>query len=509
MTWRLVPRKRFMEIEADIPTGEIHEAVLSFSGLGLSPGCNLSITVEDGAGGSIWSSACTTPLATMRKNSVKALVISLLRSFSVGLVAECVVRRLFSAEMPTYFYELPAPLLQRGPCVTIKIKRLLVLPVLIGDIKLMTGDISPMEMVDTPDDVAAYAGEISVVPGGEVTLRAHTQAKSANLRIVRYGFPVSEHVAECRFQSGRRCRPRAGFRYPADYPIVWRGHIPADAPPGLYGLRITADNGGEQTVPLIVRAKRPKAPVLVVASTNTWVAYNTWGGASAYHWHAEQALGRCRSQLLTASRPNPAADPDRGENHLARGLVALVTWLDREGIFYDIISDSDLHAEPSILHEYRCVLFDCHPEYWSTSMRDGLQAYIAGRGKVVYLGGNGFYWRVEPHGDVYEFVKPSGVFSDGTAGGTWIDLGRPESADVGVAYTPRGAGTFAPFEVLDPHHWVFEGCGLQRGDILGASGDFGAASGHETDKMDRFTPQDVRLLARGLNSRGGGGIDRR
>ena len=35
-----------------------------------------------------------------------------------------------------------------------------------------------------------------------------------------------------------------------------------------------------------------------------------------------------------------------------------------------------------------------HPEYWSTAMLDALEAFQRRGGRLMYLGGNGFYWRV-------------------------------------------------------------------------------------------------------------------
>jgi hypothetical protein len=68
--------------------------------------------------------------------------------------------------------------------------------------------------------------------------------------------------------------------------------------------------------------------------------------------------------------------------------------------------------------------------------------------------------------------------------------------------------TVAPFEVVEPEHWVFAGTGLKKGDLFGTRilhqryGD--GASGHETDKISPSSPKNVQLLARGLNPDDGG-----
>ena len=57
-------------------------------------------------------------------------------------------------------------------------------------------------------------------------------------------------------------------------------------------------------------------------------------------------------------------------------------------------STEDLHVEGvGLLDSYRAVLTGTHPEYYTTPMWDGLRAYLARRGRLIYLGGNGFIWR--------------------------------------------------------------------------------------------------------------------
>jgi hypothetical protein len=79
---------------------------------------------------------------------------------------------------------------------------------------------------------------------------------------------------------------------------------------------------------------------------------------------------------------------------------------------------------------------------------------------------------------------------------------------LGVVYTDPGAMTVAPYEVVNPDHWIFAGTGLRKSDQFGVKtlheryGD--GASGHETDKISASSPANVELLARGLNPDDGG-----
>ena len=58
-----------------------------------------------------------------------------------------------------------------------------------------------------------------------------------------------------------------------------------------------------------------------------------------------------------------------------------------------MITDEDLHVQGlDRLAGYRVVITGSHPEYWSAAMLDALEAYLADGGRLMYLGGNGFYW---------------------------------------------------------------------------------------------------------------------
>src|SRR5205807_1915747 len=64
------------------------------------------------------------------------------------------------------------------------------------------------------------------------------------------------------------------------------------------------------------------------------------------------------------------------------------------------ITDDDLHREGlALLAPYRAILTGAHPEYLSTAMWDAIAAYLQQGGRLMYMGGNGFYWRAAFRGD--------------------------------------------------------------------------------------------------------------
>src|SRR5262249_29373234 len=65
-------------------------------------------------------------------------------------------------------------------------------------------------------------------------------------------------------------------------PGVHQQVLRAPQPGGLYYFHAKGESGAFCSFPLVVAPARPRAPIAVLASTNTWNAYNPFGGRSNY-----------------------------------------------------------------------------------------------------------------------------------------------------------------------------------------------------------------------------------
>jgi hypothetical protein len=112
----------------------------------------------------------------------------------------------------------------------------------------------------------------------------------------------------------------------------------------------------------------------VLANTNTWNAYNDWGGRSKY--------GLRPGAVLSFERPNPGSSPaDDGQlNHLTRAELWVLGWLEDAGFTTDVFTDHDFHAGISALQDYKALILSTHPEYWTPQMLDNLNRYLAAGG---------------------------------------------------------------------------------------------------------------------------------
>jgi N,N-dimethylformamidase len=196
----------------------------------------------------------------------------------------------------------------------------------------------------------------------------------------------------------------------------------------------------------------------------------------------------------------------------------LFDWLDHQGIDYDVITDEDLHREGfSLLKHYRVVLTGTHPEYHSTPMWDGMKRWLDRGGRLMYLGANGWYWRVAFHDRLPGVIEvrraedgirtwaaePGEYYHsfNGEFGGLWRRIGRPPNLICGVGFIAQGFDVSSYYRRCPDSHdaraaFIFEGV---DGDIIGDFGLIGGgAAGLELDCIDvnlGSPPNTLRLAS--------------
>ena len=308
--------------------------------------------------------------------------------------------------------------------------------------------------------------------------------------------------------------------------LAWQ--VPADLPSGSYAFRwrpASAATGNSGYASFFVTAARcPTNRLAVLLPTFCYLAYANatedmrGPPPSAARRSAEETLDRvhpaCGRSLYErhpdghgviysgSRRPLLSVTP----GHRPWGFVAdswLMDWLERRGIPFDIITDHDVHSDgAAALTGYDVIISGHHPEYWSTPMWDALWRYLHAGGRMLYLGGNGFYWRtaVSASDDIIEVrraedgTRPSiaapGEYHcalSGEYGGLWRRLGRPPQRLTGVGMAAQGFVRATHFRkredaIAAEMAFVFEGV---EGETFGAHGLLGGgASGWEIDRFD-------------------------
>lgn len=183
----------------------------------------------------------------------------------------------------------------------------------------------------------------------------------------------------------------------------------------------------------------------------------------------------------------------------------LLMWMAHQGHAVDLITDAELHAEgQALLAAYKVVVTGSHPEYHTPQMLDALQGYRDQGGRLVYLGGNGFYWKIaldptrdgvievrRAEGGIRAWAAEPGEYYqqfDGQYGGLWRRNARPPQQLVGVGFSAQGNFVGSHYRIHDDARsnprvsWILEGVQAQTVGGEGFSGH--GAAGFELDRVD-------------------------
>ena len=135
--------------------------------------------------------------------------------------------------------------------------------------------------------IEGYAWPLSVEPGESVSLHISTNARTFSCTVARVG-NSREVVWKKESVPGRlHAVPSNAASHGCDWPACLRLRVPEDWKSGYYHVTLSGSDGsgfvavGE--IFFVVRAGKIRSRRLLVLSTNTYNAYNTWGGASFYH----------------------------------------------------------------------------------------------------------------------------------------------------------------------------------------------------------------------------------
>jgi Tachylectin len=303
--------------------------------------------------------------------------------------------------------------------------------------------------------------------------------------------------------------------------------VPAEWDSDVYSARCTDPAGTQFHIVFVVKpVAQRRGDLLVLASTNTWNAYNMWGGYSKY--------GPATPDVLTFLRPNPAATPmDDGHiNHLTRADLWIIHWFQQQGFRPNVISDADLHSGFDDLPHYAVLVLLTHPEYWTLEMLDQLEVFLAEGGSLLYLGGNGVFEQCSYSDGMDSLAFFYGHLDKQRSYAFLRNLTppRPEREILGVGFRFNNfwqgdPSTFAayPYRILaeGAGHPMILGTGLVKDALIGIDGlqgvNGGGASGWEMDCSSRSdgpvdgivsatvaddrgrSPDNLVVLARGTN----------
>ena len=324
----------------------------------------------------------------------------------------------------------------------------------------------------------------------------------------------------------------------ADWETDFEFDVPSDMKSGIYAVRLQTQ-GGLDYVPFFVRSPQGEATarVLFLVPTLTYMAYGNEHFDELpriYYAHINMDLCVEEYEYIRQNRLGSMYDfhPDKtGHGYFSRlrpivnlrptyynrvcagpftfsADLHLTDWLEEMGHEYDVATDEDLHFEGAeLLAKYDVVLTGAHPEYYSAEMLDALEQYLETGGRLMYLGGNGFYWVTSldperPH--IIEIRRRQGTrmtevgpgeyhhSTTGEPGGLWRYRGRAPQRLVGIGFCAQGVDHGSPYRrqpgSFDPDAaFIFEGIGDD--EIIGDFESLVLAKGAAGLELDRYDPK--------------------
>ncbi len=399
-----------------------------------------------------------------------------------------------------------------------------------------------------------YAWPKVVKSGESSEFRVHA-LEAYKIDLWRYGYE-KEHIRSLGWYDEHGPRATMQITPDGDYTqtgVMWnkfgyssphhKQYVQAPDRSGLYYFHAKGESGAFFSFPWVVAPKSPTSDIAILASDMNWNAYNSFGGRSNYIHpdkfpqtptiNARLELKRytdpdhinydCEDyDPLSFDRPEPInmipentkiTDPIAGRAacHVAPAEWRFLGWLERENFDYDLYSETQFHNDSFSLDAYKLLIITTHPEYWTRKMYDTLKSWVYERGgKLMYMGGNGLNCEVEMLDKVTMKVKNGDArkMQKQNKESRFHLYNESEANLLGIVFTNEGIMTAAPYQVTNCEHWIFSGTGLQNGDQFGHESLHeripGGASGHETDKTSPSSPENVQIVARGMNTDNGG-----
>jgi hypothetical protein len=378
--------------------------------------------------------------------------------------------------------------------------------------------------------LACYTDVLSCYPGENAKLFASSTANGfCSLEVARVGRNREVVLTADQITVKRHDVPArpdlAGCGWPAAFTIEvgvgWRS--------GYYDIALHNQMGESAHHFLCVKPAKDAArtAAALILSTNTYHAYNWWGGANAY-CDVTSLMSRAKALpqamegaigTLSTRRPfaplvvaPPADTPrlvnmrprrflerpwagsrewarlhrpspyDRSAGFLNKWEHAFVAWAEENGVALDYFTDFDVDQEADALDPYRAAILVGHSEYWSAPQRDNVERFVERGGKLAVFSGNTCFWKVrwENSGGTLICHKWRGLEAEPNAGQAATHLwshpnfGKPEASLFGLSFlfagyhrlgmcAARGAGGYT---VYRDRHWSLEGADLFYGDVI-------------------------------------------
>lgn len=364
------------------------------------------------------------------------------------------------------------------------------------------------------EPLVGYVKKRSIEKGTALDVFVHA-TEPYTVQIIRLGRQKNAYRNLGDFKAGPQSAlysPRTGFDWDTSFKIDTTSYES-----GIYLVELRGKSGGALwQIPFILKpAKAPR--IAFIASTYTWYAFNEFAGKNFYldkktsgdDLVYNNALDSLLDQLglppssihLPLNRPlkpehfiTDQIPESPHHSHLLRASWLLPAFAEAHSIEFGFYANEDFNESSDIMNS-DIIVFDAHTEYWSNEMLDAYDKFIKKGGKAIFAGGNAMFKlvtmdknRISLMGDVPRALR---------------------GKMTGAINTGVSVPLYAPFQVLKPKHWTFQGTNLKEGATFGAvslnhnpDSSYQGVSGWEADQgVETSDASGFIILAAGKNTR--------
>lgn len=341
-----------------------------------------------------------------------------------------------------------------------------------------------------------YTSVLSAKAGDKVDLHISSEFSPCDIVVSRVGVEKSTVLTLGSIPTCLQTIPENASEKGCNWPVTTSFVISDNWQSGYYDIALTDAKQNTSHHFVVVRAVSPQSKAVIVLATNTYQAYNYWGGFNAYAnvdalmsgkldlanamelaignlssqrpfpqniVHAPEGIPRLINHRKRAFNEPPfAIDPAMSEQTEfspfdgSAGFVhkwehQFVIWAEENQFSLDYLTDKDLNDEPDVLAGYNTVLFVGHSEYWSEKQRNSVDSFVQAGGNMCVFSGNTCYWKVrwENNGNTLVSHKWKGEENDplwpdpktrSKATHMWShpEFGRPEAETIGLSFLYGG-----------------------------------------------------------------------
>ncbi|WNB92675.1 N,N-dimethylformamidase beta subunit family domain-containing protein [Bacillus sp. NEB1478] len=318
-----------------------------------------------------------------------------------------------------------------------------------------------------------YASATSVFPGEQLNLFIHS-VEPYKIQVFRMGYYDEEGAELVKTINNLKPKKQSFAADPSTMKANWSPTVSLKINDtwrtGVYLAKLTNTSQKESYITFVVKDKHPEATIGVMIATNTYQAYNNWGGKSLYGYNSTNGDAAVN---LSFDRPY---NNGRGSGEFFAYEYNLIRWMEKQGYQMTYFTDTDIDNGLLSNLNSKLILIPGHAEYWTKAMRDSIQNETKSRKNLAVFNANVAYWQVRlqqndrlmvgykyrAKEDPYLKTHPQEVttkFRD-------EPVNRPEKEVLGLMYSGIPEQKQQPLVISNPAHWLFNGTSLKKGDKI-------------------------------------------